>query len=212
LLRLYQHAFAHFGPLHWWPGDSPLEVCVGAILTQNTAWTNVEKAIANLKAERLLSVRGIAETPRDRLAAAVRPSGYYTQKARRLHTFARHILARHRGSLARMLSQPTATLRQELLSLHGIGPETADSMILYAAGQPVFVVDAYTRRILSRLGLVPDDIAYDELQELFHRHLPREVALYNEFHAQLVYVGKDFCRKRDPRCAVCPARRRGPRR
>jgi endonuclease-3 related protein len=210
LLRLYERAFAHFGPLHWWPGETPLEVCVGAILTQNTAWTNVEKAIANLQTARLLGVRAIHEVDDAELAAAIRPSGYYNQKAKKLKTFAAHIIQRHRGSLTRLLSQRTAAVRAELLALNGIGPETADSMILYAANQPIFVVDAYTRRILHRAGLVAADAGYDELQALFHRHLPRETQLYNEFHAQLVYLGKEFCRKRSPDCAACPARLAAP--
>jgi len=204
LRRLYRRAFAHFGPLHWWPGETPLEVCVGAILTQNTAWTNVEKAIANLKAARLLSVRAIDKCERSKLAQAIRPSGYYNQKAIKLKAFCAHIIARHGGSLGRLLAQQIGPLRRELLSLPGVGPETADSMILYAAEKPIFVVDAYTRRIVSRMGLASPDVSYEDLQELFHRYLKRDVAFYNEFHAQIVYVGKDFCRKQNPRCTECP--------
>jgi len=208
LLRLYRRCYAHFGPLHWWPGDSAFEICVGAILTQNTAWTNVEKAIANLKKAKLLNVRAMHGAPPAVLAEAVRPSGYYNQKARKLWTFAEHLGRRHHHSIMHLLRQPLDALRIELLSLNGIGPETADSMILYAAEQPIFVVDAYTRRVLYRMGLLPADADYHELQALFHRCLPPEVELYNEFHAQIVYLGKEFCRKSKPRCAACPARLR----
>lgn len=210
LLRLYRSCYAYFGPLHWWPGDSAFEICIGAILTQNTAWTNVEKAIANLKAAKLLSVRGMCAAPPEVLAEAIRPSGYYNQKARKLRTFTEQIGRLHHHSIMHLLHQPLDQLRSELLAINGIGPETADSMILYAAEQPIFVVDAYTRRILYRLGLTPADIDYHDLQALFHRCLPPDVELYNEFHAQIVYLGKEFCRKTKPRCAACPARiRRG---
>lgn len=206
LQAFFAAAFAHFGPLDWWPGETRFEICVGAILTQNTAWTNVEKAIANLKRERLLSVRGMERAGRERLAEAIRPAGYYNQKSERLLKFCRHIMTTHGGSLKRMLSQPLPKLRAELLAFKGIGPETADSMILYAADQPIFVVDAYTRRILSRMGLVDEDVDYDELQDFFHRYLPPDTEHYGEFHAQIVYVGKEFCRKTRPRCETCPVR------
>jgi len=204
LQTLYDAAFAYFGPLCWWPGDMPFEICVGAILTQNTAWTNVEKAIVNLKRERLLSVRGMAKAETKQLAQAIRPAGYFNQKSLRLQDFSRYIMRTHRGSLKRMLTQPTTKLREELLALKGIGPETADSMILYAAEQPVFVVDAYTRRILSRMGLVGEDVGYEDLQNLFHCHFQPDAEFYGEFHAQLVYIGKEFCRKSKPRCEDCP--------
>mgnify|MGYP000966806218 FL=1 len=206
LQAFYAASFAHFGPLEWWPGETRFEICVGAILTQNTAWTNVEKAIANLKRERMLTVRGMENAGRERLAEAIRPAGYYNQKSERLLDFCRHIRAKHGGSLRRMLAQPLPALRTELLALKGVGPETADSMILYAAAQPIFVVDAYTRRIFSRMGLVAADVGYDELQDLFHRHVPPDVEHYGEFHAQIVYVGKEFCRKTKPRCEACPVR------
>ncbi len=206
LLAIYEAAFAYFGPLCWWPGDTDFEICVGAILTQNTAWTNVEKAIANLKVRRMLSVRGMLGASPAALAEAVRPAGYYNQKSARLREFCQHLARRHRGSLRAMLGQPTNVLRAELLALKGIGPETADSMILYAARQPIFVVDAYTRRILSRMGAVAEDVAYQPLQELFHRTLDHDAEFFGEFHAQIVYVGKDFCRKTRPRCENCPVR------
>lgn len=205
LQALFDASFAYFGPLCWWPGDSAFEICVGAILTQNTAWSNVEKAIGNLKKKHLLSLRGMARCKQSDLAAAIRPAGYYNQKSERLHEFCRHVIARHRY-LGAMLRQPLPTLREELLSLRGIGPETADSIILYAAEQPIFVVDAYTRRILSRMGLLEEDIGYHDLQAVFHDHLTPEVDFFGEFHAQLVYVGKQFCKKKNPRCADCPVR------
>lgn len=205
LRGLYQRAFAHFGPLHWWPGDTPFEVCVGAILTQNTAWTNVEKAIAVLRRKSLLSVESIHRVRTDHLARAIRSSGYYNQKAIKLKAFCGQVVAVHDGKLENLLAQPIAPLRAELLAVRGIGPETADSIVLYAACQPIFVIDAYTRRILSRMNLAADDIGYHELQDLFHRCFPPDAPFYNEFHAQIVNLGKDFCRRREPRCEVCPA-------
>jgi len=203
LLTIYNRLERHFGPTGWWPGDSPFEIAVGAILTQNTAWTNVEQAIANLKRARLLTPKKIAACPDKELHTALRPSGYFRVKAQRLRCFCEHLLENHGGSMARMARVPLDTLREELLSVHGIGPETADDILLYACGKPIFVVDAYTRRILHRHGHVDADISYHELQEVFHRRLPRNVALYQEYHALIVYVGKDFCRPR-PRCEECP--------
>jgi endonuclease-3 related protein len=205
LRGLYRRAFAHFGPLHWWPGETPFEICVGAILTQNTAWTNVEKAIAVLQRKNLLTVEAIHRARIDHLARAIRSSGYYNQKAKKLKAFCGRIVAAHDGKLEHLLAQPIAPLRAELLAINGIGPETADSIILYAAGQPIFVIDAYTRRILSRMGLANEDIGYQELQDIFHRCFPPAAPFYNEFHAQIVYLGKEFCRRREPRCDVCPA-------
>ena len=203
LLALYDAALSALGPQHWWPAQSPFEVAVGAILTQNTAWTNVERAIANLKRARLLSPRALARTPLRTLARHLRPSGYFRVKARRLKVFIGHLARRHGGSLERMLARPPATVRAELLSIPGIGAETADSILLYAGDHPIFVVDAYTRRILSRHRLVSPRGSYDELQRLFMAHLPSDPALYNEYHALLVHVGKEFCRSH-PRCDACP--------
>ncbi|NLH48057.1 MAG: endonuclease III domain-containing protein [Myxococcales bacterium] len=205
LRGLYRRAFAHFGPLHWWPGETPFEICVGAILTQNTAWTNVEKAIAVLRRKNLLTVEAMRRARLDHLARAIRSSGYYNQKARKLKTFCDHVAKAHDGRLEKLLALPPARLRAELLALNGIGPETADSIVLYAAGQPIFVIDAYTRRILARMGLTPEEIDYAELQDLFHRCFPPDAPFYNEFHAQIVYLGKEFCRRREPRCGDCPA-------
>jgi endonuclease-3 related protein len=203
-LRAYHDRMAaHHGHTGWWPGDSPFEIAVGAILTQNTAWTNVEKALANLKRARLLAPRALVAAPLDQVEQAVRPSGYFRQKALRLRIFSAHLLERHGGSMARMARRPLAELRPELLALHGIGPETADDILLYACEKPVFVVDAYTRRIFSRHGLVPPDIGYEPLRAFFEQHLPHEVPLFKEYHGLLVWTAKDFCRTR-PDCAGCP--------
>jgi endonuclease III related protein len=193
------------GNLHWWPGRTPLEVIVGAILTQNTAWANVEKAIAALRAERLLSLRGLRGADRSRLERAIRPSGYFRQKTRKIAAFLDMLDREYGGSLARMGRAATPDLRARLLATWGIGPETADSILLYAFGRPVFVVDAYTRRVAARHGWAPARADYPALQRLFTGALPQRVALYNDCHAQLVWVGKHFCRPR-PRCEICPLR------
>lgn len=202
LLDIYARLLAQYGPRHWWPGDTPFEVCVGAILTQNTNWGNVEKAIANLKQADKLSVNAIATLPPEKLAQLIRPSGYYNVKARRLQEFTLFLRDRHHGSLERLFAAPWQTVRSQLLAISGIGPETADSILLYAGGQPSFVVDAYTRRIFSRLGLVPDDIAYEPLRHRFMTGLPEDTALFNEYHALIVQHGKETCRP-TPRCPDC---------
>jgi endonuclease III related protein len=168
LKRMYSLLENHYGPTHWWPGDTPFEIAIGAILTQNTAWTNVEKAIANLKEEQLLYPVAMLSVPAERLEMAIRPSGYYRQKARRLRTFCEYLATNYDNDMQRMAGQSLATLRDELLGLNGIGPETADDILLYACQKPVFVVDTYTRRILSRHGMVSEGIGYDALQALFH--------------------------------------------
>lgn len=203
LMQIYRHMAAYYGPTHWWPGDSAFEIAVGAILTQNTAWTNVEKGIANLKRSRLLSPRRIVECPIETLEMALRPSGYFRQKAKRVRLFCQYLLDRHRGSMARMARRTLAALREDLLGLNGIGPETADDILLYACGKTVFVVDAYTRRIFSRHGLVSPDIGYEELRAFFERHLDADQDLFKEYHGLIVWTGKDFCRKQ-PRCEECP--------
>ena len=192
------------GPLGWWPARTPFEVIVGAILTQNTAWTNVEVAIANLRRERLLTPRAIERVPVQHLAKLVRPSGYFRQKAKKLKAFVRFLQSEYGGSLARMFRTPTLELREQLLGVFGIGPETADSILLYAGGHPVFVVDSYTHRILGRHGLASEKPDYEATRSLFETNLPRDPRLYNEFHALLVNVGKHWCRPREPRCAECP--------
>jgi len=200
---VYRRLYRHYGDLHWWPGESPLEVSVGAILTQNTAWTNVEKAIRRLKEARSLSVAALSRMPEKRLGRLIQPGGYFNVKARRLKSFISFLQERYGGSLKRMLRRKTGRLRAQLLSIHGIGSETADSILLYAGNKPVFVIDAYTKRILSRHGVVPYDRNYEEFQGLFTKNLPRRVSLYNQYHAMLVDVGKEFCRAR-PLCEGCP--------
>lgn len=199
---------AHYGPTHWWPGDSPFEVAIGAILTQNTAWSNVEKAIWQLKQAHLLMPRRMLDAPTESLEAAIRSSGYYRQKAERLRIFCEYLREQYRGSMARMAARPLAALREELLELKGIGLETADDILLYACDKPVFVVDAYTKRIFHRCGLTPETIHYDTLQQLVHVAMPPDVPVYKEFHGLIVWTGKDFCRK-TPRCSGCPLARRG---
>ncbi|MDF1613370.1 endonuclease III domain-containing protein [Desulfurivibrio dismutans] len=262
LASIYRQLLKHFGPQHWWPGDTPLEIMVGAVLTQNTSWSNVEKAIVNLKAAGLLPTRlapgapmlpaagatsaagsythqpnetltepcppgngltgrghsyakyceeteqdhclaALRELPPEVLAGLIRPAGYYNLKARRLHNLLARV-ADHHDSLKDFLSQPATELRQELLAVKGIGPETADSICLYAAGKPVFVVDTYTHRIFNRHQLVPEEADYYTIQEIFTDALPADPALYNEYHALIVRLGKEFCRKRNPRCPECP--------
>ncbi|HVA17203.1 MAG TPA: endonuclease III domain-containing protein, partial [Candidatus Dormibacteraeota bacterium] len=182
----------------------PFEVIVGAILTQSTNWTNVERAIANLRREHLLSPRAMGRVSPAHLASLIRSSGYFRQKAKKLKAFVRFLRDEYSGSLRRMFQTPTAELREKLLGVHGIGPETADSILLYAGAKEIFVVDAYTKRILSRHGWVGDKATYEEMRTLVESHLPRDVSRYNEFHALLVNVGKNWCRPRDPRCSECP--------
>ncbi len=209
LPRVYRLLFKRFGSQHWWPALSKRyrreEVCLGAILTQNTAWTNVEKAFTGLRDAGWLDLRRLASAPLQDIARAIRPAGYFNQKALRIRAFAHY--AESHGGLRRLLTQEIAPLRAELLALKGIGPETADSMILYAADLPVFVVDAYTRRILARLGATAPDASYAELQDFCTSRLPRAAAIFNEFHALLVRLAKEHCTKRRPRCESCPLTR-----
>ncbi|MDR1041075.1 MAG: endonuclease III domain-containing protein [Deltaproteobacteria bacterium] len=202
---IYRKLLERFGPRDWWPADSPFEVMTGAILTQNTAWRNVEKAIANLKALGLGTPEAVLAADPDRLAEALRPSGYYTVKARRLRALCSFVLKIGAGGLdPEALRLPMEELRQRLLTVDGVGPETADSIVLYAASKPSFVVDAYTRRILSRHSLVAGDEPYGEIRALFMDCLPADVPLYNEFHALIVAVGHTLCRPKAPRCGECP--------
>lgn len=200
----YETLFSVYGPQHWWPGRSRFEVIVGAILTQNTSWINVERAIANLRREKLLTLPGIRKVPTHRLAQRIRSSGYFRQKARKLKAFANFVYANYSGSLSRMFRVPTHQLRRELLSVHGIGPETADSILLYAGRHPVFVIDAYTRRILERHALASPNDSYEHLRSLFERNLSSDHQLFNEFHALIVHIGKTFCRKSSAQCDSCP--------
>lgn len=204
LMEIYEALYSTFGPRNWWPAEDDFEVMVGAILTQGVAWKNVEKAINNLKALGILSVERILSAYPEVLAQAIRPTMYYNQKATKLREMALHLMENYDGDIYRLFIMDLPELREELLAIKGIGPETADSIILYAAKKPIFVVDAYTRRIFSRLGFFSESITYDGMQAFFMENLPQEVDLYNEYHAQIVNLGKDFCKKRNPRCGDCP--------
>ena len=206
-LAVFQALLDRYGPQHWWPGESPFEVMVGAVLTQNTAWENVERAIARLKAAGALDPRVIVESEPQRLAEWIRPAGYFNVKARRLQAFCAWYL--ERGGLEALRRQPTEPLRADLLAVHGIGPETADDILLYALERPVFVIDAYTRRLFARLDLVGEGWGYERLRAWFEDGLPREVPLFNEYHALIVRHAKEHCRKR-PRCPGCPLASRCP--
>jgi len=200
----YNALFTHFGPQHWWPGKTPFEIIVGAILTQNTSWTNVEKAIENLRAAKLLSPAAIDKVPQRKLQRLVRPSGYFRQKARKLKAFCAFLRAEYRGSLKRMFATPTIVLRQKLLGVFGIGPETADSILLYAAGHPVFVVDAYAKRMLTRHGWAHGKSKYEDIRWAVERQFPGNARRFNELHALIVSTGKKFCRRGEPLCDQCP--------
>jgi endonuclease-3 related protein len=203
LLNIYQRLYQVYGPMHWWPGKTPFEVMVGAILTQNTSWKNVEKAIQNLKARKVLHVRGIHQLKRSQLAPLIRSSGYFRIKADRLKAFVNFLSENYNGELKRMMKEGVETLRQKLLDVKGIGPETADSILLYGLKKPIFVVDAYTKRILSRHGILSEKASYEEVQRLFMDYLPHDERLFNEYHALLVHLGKTLCKK-TPRCDQCP--------
>jgi len=249
---------ARFGHQHWWPGETPFEVCVGAILTQNTSWSNVERAIANLKIARVLEPRALFALPEKQLAALIRPAGYFNVKAKRLRSFLRVLVEDYRGELDRLFSGTTAAARARLLAIHGIGPETADSLLLYAGGHQSFVVDAYTKRVFQRHDWCPAEADYDEVKALCesalrvpgpqslrssggdeaqaskpeirnltpetHQSLrtsaatsrgdspARRLDYWQDYHAQLVMVGKHYCRKREPRCDKCPLQPLLPRR
>ena len=202
LLDIYQRLMARYGSQHWWPAQEPFEVIVGAILTQSAAWTNVEKAIANLKAARALSPSALRKRTTTEIAELIHPCGYYNAKAAKLKAFARWFGKEFGDSLDKLSASDIDDLRQKLLSVHGIGDETADSIILYVANKPLFVIDAYTRRIIDRLGLSPDSAGYSAYQALFMNNLPHDTTLFNEYHALLVQLGKDACRKR-PLCRKC---------
>lgn len=203
LMTAYKQMYQHFGPLHWWPADTPLEVIIGAILTQNTAWTNVEKAIENIKAAGALSIKKLYDTPDESIAEWIRPSGYFNLKARRLKATIRFIVDSYDGSLEKMAGTPLPVLRRQLLGVYGVGEETADSILLYALGKPIFVVDAYTRRIFARHQLIDQKSTYGEIQRLFLDNLPKDADFFNEYHALIVETGKTFC-KRKPLCSNCP--------
>jgi len=203
LTEIYEILFERFGEQNWWPGDTPFEIIIGAILTQNTSWSNVERAIANLKSNNLLSAAKLHNLERPSLAELIRPAGYFNIKAKRLKNFLNWLFDEYAGSLDNLREVCTSVLREELLGVNGIGRETADSILLYAFERPCFVVDTYTFRMALRHGLIDPDADYEQLKDLFQSNLPEEVQLFNEYHALLVRLGKEFC-KTKPLCESCP--------
>ncbi|MSQ11655.1 MAG: hypothetical protein EXR48_02990 [Dehalococcoidia bacterium] len=203
LREVYGRLYATYGPQWWWLADSSFEVCLGAILTQGAAWSNVEKGLENLRRAGLFSPGALRAAPRDTLAALLYPCGYFNAKARKVKAFVEHLGERWSDDLDAFLHQPADVLRSELLGIYGIGPETADDIALHAAGQPSFVVDAYTRRLLARLGLADERWPYDRTRALFMERLPHDPTLFNEYHALIVRHGKERCLKRAPRCEGC---------
>lgn len=203
LTDIFDALYQSFGPQHWWPGDSAFEVAVGAVLTQNTNWVNVEKAIANIKANKSLNAKALHKMSHKQLASLIKPAGYFNVKAKRLKAFLDFLFNDFKGKMQRMQQIDVLPLRERLLSVHGIGPETADSILLYALDKPVFVIDAYTKRVMSRHGIASVKAGYDELQEIFHKNLPSDVQLFNEYHALFVMAGKNYCKPR-PKCTGCP--------
>jgi len=206
LEEIYARLDSYFGPLHWWPAGSPFEVVVGAVLTQNTNWKNVEKAIESLKQAGLLSFDALLRVPEEQLAGYIRASGYYNLKARRLKNLLEMIERDYGGKLQLLLAEDSASARQALLGVKGIGPETADSILLYGGGRPSFVVDAYTHRILARHNLIPEECDYQYIQDLFMDNLEHDAELFNQYHALLVNTAKKFCKKGAPLCEQCPLR------
>jgi endonuclease-3 related protein len=204
LLAAYDRLLAAFGPQRWWPGDSPFEIIVGAVLVQNTAWRNVEHAIENLRDAGVMDPHALYALPQEELAELIRPAGYYQVKAKRLRNLLRFIVEEFDGSLGAMFSTSLGTLREQLLAVHGIGPETADAILLYAGGLPTFVVDTYTHRILARHGWIDYESGYHEIKELFESELPADATIFNEYHALLVRLGKDYCKRSIARCDSCP--------
>jgi endonuclease-3 related protein len=202
LMRIYQKLYQAYGSRHWWPGETSFEVMVGAILTQNTSWRNVEKAIQRLKENGILNPEGVYHLKKSQLAPLIRSSGYYRIKADRLKSFVDFLFEEYGGDLKRMKSERLAELREKLLGIKGIGPETADSILLYGLKKPIFVVDAYTKRILSRHGMISEKASYEEVQKLFMDHLPPDEKLFNEYHALFVHLGKTLCKK-TARCDIC---------
>jgi endonuclease-3 related protein len=205
LIKIYRTLYQTYGPRHWWPGETSFEVMVGAILTQNTSWRNVEKAIQKLKGKGVLNPEGIHHLKKSELARLIKSSGYYRIKTDRLKSFIDFLFEEYDGNIKKMGRERLGELREKLLGVKGIGPETADSILLYGLKKPIFVVDAYTRRILSRHGIISEKASYEEVQKLFMDYLPRDEKLFNEYHALFVYLGKTVCKK-IPRCELCPLR------
>jgi endonuclease III related protein len=204
ILQVYEHLSKALGPQHWWPGETPFEVMVGAVLTQNTNWQNVVKAIDNLRESDLLDPHALYNVPLKELEELIHPAGYFRVKAQRLRSLLKFLIDRYGGSLEKMFRTGLPDLRAELLAINGIGPETADSILLYAGNLPTFVVDAYTHRVLARHGWINFETDYHQIQDYLLSSLPQEVQLFNEFHAQFVHLGKHFCKKTSPKCRECP--------
>jgi endonuclease III related protein len=202
--EIYATLLSYYGPQRWWPAETPFEMVVGAILTQNTNWKNASKAIDRLKQAGLLSLENIDSLSLEELASCVRPAGYYNVKAQRLKNLGRMLLEEYGGDLSLLANEDWQQSRQKLLSVKGIGEETADSILLYACAQPVFVVDTYTHRVFSRHNLLEEECSYGDIQERFMDHLPADAALFNEYHALIVRVAKEYCKKNNPCCAACP--------
>lgn len=209
LIEMFDLLLKSFGPQNWWPADTALEMMVGAVLTQNTNWKNVERAIKNLKEKKLLSIDALYSLPANELAQEIRPAGYFNIKAKRIKNMIQFIMEQYGGDISLFLEEETQRLREGLISVNGVGPETADSILLYAVCRPIFVIDTYTHRILSRHGLIEEEAGYYDLQELFTNHLPDDTDLFGEFHALIVKTGKEYCRK-NPLCNQCPLREWGP--
>jgi endonuclease-3 related protein len=203
LEEIYNSLYSYFGPRNWWPAKTPFEMIVGAILTQAVAWRNVQKAIKNLEDAGLLTPEGLYRAEPERIEKLIKPTRYYRMKTKKLKAFVEYLFSKHQGDLARMFSLSLPELREELLRVYGMGEETVDSILLYAGEYPVFVVDEYTRRIFSRLGLFPEKISYGKMQEFFHNYLPHDAGLFNEFHAQIDALGNQIC-KTNPDCTQCP--------
>jgi len=206
LTEVYRRLFDAFGPQHWWPGESPFEVIVGAVLTQNTSWKNVERAIGKLREADLLEPHALLQVPLEELEELIRAAGYFRVKARRLRNFLEFFIDRYDGSIEAMSGTSLPELREELLAINGIGPETADSILLYAVGRPIFVVDAYTHRVFARHGWIGFDADYHQIQDYVQGELPQDAPRYNEFHGLLVRLGKNYCVKTNPKCEECPLR------
>ncbi len=204
LIDIFKRLYEYFGPQNWWPGDTRFEVCIGAILTQNTSWKNVAKAIENLKAKGVLSIKKLYHIDISYLAQLIRPAGYFNIKARRLKNFVSVIFEDFSSDLDRLFSLELDEAREILLSIQGIGPETADSILLYAGGYPTFVVDAYTKRVLIRHNIIDEDASYEDIRYIFMNYLPLDTELFNEYHALFVSLGKNFCKKKNPACDNCP--------
>ncbi len=204
LQEAFERMLAAFGPQHWWPGDSPFEIMVGAVLVQNTAWRNVEHAINNLRAAGVMEPHALYKLPPAELADLIRPAGYYQVKTKRLRNLLRFLVEQYDGSLDAMFGTSLSSLREELLAINGIGSETADAILLYAGGLPTFVVDTYTHRVLARHGWLEYDASYDDIKDYFESTLPVDATLYNEYHALLVRIGKDYCKRTTPNCEACP--------